>query len=150
MAILVVVLVGCVKNHFHRSHNVSDTFEQYQMLADHSYYYFGREHAPDAVVGIMEGWKFQTTKWKTVESEDQMRGLVERMKETPGTEFNILPNGAQITNDVGNNIGVWYSPWETPILRFTGDTTFTISDPVPRFQHGVTDGNGDGHIVIGD
>ena len=149
IAILFILITGCIKTHFHRSNQVADTFEQYQMLADHKYYFFGRKHSPDAIVGILNGWTFQTTKWKVVENEETFREIVGRILGIAGIEFNILPNGAYIRNAQGENIGIWFSAWETPVLRFTDDTTFTISDPIPTFPHGNTGGNGEGRFRSG-
>ena len=46
IAILFILLTGCIKTHFYRSNTVADRFEQHQMLADHKYYFFGRKRPP--------------------------------------------------------------------------------------------------------
>ncbi len=145
MIMLVLIVTGCSTgiSHFERRVSASNYFEQYQVLPDHKYYYFGHPHSPDAVVGIRNGWTFQTTSWQTMAPDERkLRDLVERMHNTPGSEYNIEPNGAYISNDQGETIGVWYSMWVLPILRFEDEKTFTISDPVPTFPRTNRDPEG--------
>ncbi len=149
---MVAISAGCSfgVSHFDRSYDVANAFEQYELLPDHQYYYFGHPHSPDAVVGIRKGWTFQTTSWKPLEADqEKLKDIIQRMLNMPGSEYNQLPNGAYIYNDQKEPIGVWYSIWVFPILRFTDQRTFTISDPIPVLHNNISERNKNG-IFFGD
>jgi hypothetical protein len=137
-----LVLSGCSTGtvHFNRKVSASKIFERYRVLPDHHYYGFGRPHAPVALVAIRNGYRLDSPNWKALDmSEAALKSWVRRMLNQPGSEFNTEPNGAYIYNDSGKVIGVWYSVWVLPILRFTSETTFLISDPVTAFPSSNTE-----------
>jgi hypothetical protein len=136
MTALHMVLLGCTSGpvHFKRNYNVSDTFENYQLLNGYQYYLNGLEHSPTAVVGIKKGYVLTSPHWKAVKMErSRLRDLVNRMLNTPGSEYNTDPNGANILNDLGQVIGVWYAVWALPVLTFRSDTEIAISQPMRTF-----------------
>ena len=131
-----LMLSGCNTgpSHFRRSVSASNAFEHYRVLPDHQYYYFGRPHAPVAMVAVQDGYRLDAPKWKTIDAgEAELREWVDRMRNQPGSEYNIEPNGAYIFNDSGSTIGVWYSVWRLPVVTFTSETDFSISDPMTVF-----------------
>lgn len=123
--------------HFHRSWNTAEVFENGELIKDHQYYYFGHPFAPDAVVAIKDGYELTSPKWQPVQLDQrQLKTWVERMLNQPGAEYNPFANGARISNDQSEVIGAWYSVWRLPVLKFTDETAFTISDPVSVFPLG--------------
>ena len=133
---LMMIIGGCSSGpaHFKRMVSASDSFEQFQILPGHQYYYYGRPNAPLAMVAIKEGYGLVSPKWTPIELDEQaLKTMVGRMLSQSGAEYNIDPNGAYIYNDSGENIGLWYSVWRLPVLHFTAEKEFTISDPVTVF-----------------
>jgi hypothetical protein len=129
-------LLACATGsvHFRRSYDVSDAFENAQLLSGHQYYYNGVPYSINAVVAIQEGYTLTSPHWQAVEMERaKLRHMVGGMLNHPGSEYNTDPNGAQILNDHGEVIGVWYSVWALPMLTFISDTEFTISQPMTVF-----------------
>jgi hypothetical protein len=143
VAILVFIstaltLAGCGtgKVHFRRMVSASELFEQHRVLPGHQYYYFGRPHAPLAVVAIQQDYRLISAKWNPIDGDESViKDLVARMRNQPGSEYNVDPNGAHILNNDGEIIGFWYSVWRLPVLQFTGENEFTISDPVTIFPY---------------
>jgi hypothetical protein len=131
-----VLAAGCaaIGSHFRRSGDVADTFENYQLIPGHDYYISGRDTKPVAIVALREDYSLTSPHWRQVHPDsDRLRQWVERMLMQPGAEFNQEPNGARILDQQGNPIGVWYSVWQTPILRFQSDKGVTISQPMTVF-----------------
>ncbi len=136
MMALPIILLACATGpaHFRRNFDVTDTFENYQLLSGYQYYYNGLEASPIAVVGIQKGYSLASPIWHAVEMDRaKLRRMVNNMLNTPDSEYNIDPNGADIFNDDGKVIGVWYSVWAFPILTFKSDTEFAISQPMTVF-----------------
>ena len=82
LILLVIVLNGCSSGpaHFRRMVSASETFERYNVLPGHQYYYFGRPHAPLAVVAIQEGYRLKAPKWTPVAmDEETLKDLVTKM-----------------------------------------------------------------------
>jgi hypothetical protein len=130
------ILLACATGpvHFRRSYDVSDTFENAQLLSRHQYYYNGVPYSINAVVAIQKEYTLTSPHWHAVEMERaSLRHMVDRMLNHPGSEYNTDPNGAYIFNDHGQVIGAWYSVWALPMLTFISDTEFTISQPMTVF-----------------
>jgi hypothetical protein len=129
-------LSGCATGpvHFQRKVSASEPFEQPRVLTGHQYFAFGHPQKPLALVAIQNGYRLVSPKWNPIDVDPQVIGkFVSRMLNQPGSEYNMFPNGAYILNDSGEAIGYWYSVWALPVLRFTAEKEFTISDPVTRF-----------------
>ena len=136
MVSLAMIVSGCNSGpaHFRRMVSASETFEQFRIVPGHQYYYFGLPHSPSAMVAIQEGYRLVSPNWTSVDIDKQtLKDMVARFLNQPGSEYNIDPNGAYILNDSGETIGLWYSVWQLPLLRFTGEKEFTISDPMTVF-----------------
>lgn len=136
MALLLapVLTVACTVGpvHFQRSYDVSQTFENYKVLPDHQYYYYGETYSPEAVVAIQKGYTLNSPHWKALEMDERkLRDMLFEMTSFPGAEYKLVNNGAYIFNDNGETIGFWYSIWKLPVLTFVSDTEFTISKVMP-------------------
>lgn len=127
-------------SHFRRSYNVSEKFENYELIPGYRYYASGHPDSLNAVVAIEKGYHLNSPHWQEIEmDEKKLRRLVDIMLNHPGSEYNTEPNGAYIFNDKGNKMGVWYSVWMLPLLTFLSDTEFTISQPMTVFPHSNRD-----------
>ena len=148
--LLVVASSGCSSGpaHFKRRVSASDTFEQFNVLSHHQYYYFGRPDALLAMVAIEEGYRLASPRWTATDMDVlSLKSMVGKMLNQPGAEYNINPNGAYILDDDGETIGLWYSVWRLPLLRFTSEKEFTISDPQTIFPINNREPDDDGIIL---
>jgi hypothetical protein len=130
------ILSGCATGpiHFQRKQSATEPFEQPRVLAGHQYHAFGHPQKPLALVAIQSDYRLVSPKWSPIAVDPQViGGFVSKMRNQPGSEYNTEPNGALILNDSGETIGYWYSVWALPLLRFTAEREFTISDPATRF-----------------
>lgn len=138
LPILVLPLIfSCMtgRSHFDRSYDVSDKFENYQVLTGYQYYRNGHHHSPDAVVGVRKGYTLNSPIWHPVSMDEKMmRSLIDRMLNNPCAEYNSEPNGSRIYNDRGDLVGVYYSVWTLPLITFMSDTEFSISQPMAVFS----------------
>lgn len=127
-------------SHFRRSYDVSNTFEDFKLISQYQYYYNGLSSSPDAVVGIKPGYTLNSPHWHVVDLDaKRLRQMVEGMLNNPGSEYNTEPNGAYISNDKGDVVGIWYSVWKLPLATFTSDNEFSISQPVADFPRSNKD-----------
>ncbi|MGD9364316.1 MAG: hypothetical protein PVH87_01385 [Desulfobacteraceae bacterium] len=123
-------------SHFRRSYNVSEKFENYELMPGYDYYLCGLPYGPEAIVAIKKGYRLNSPHWQAVEmDEKKLRRMVDEILNNPGSEYNTDPNGAYIFDDRGKHIGVWYSVWMLPLLTFSSDTEFAISRPMTVFPH---------------
>ncbi|MCP4744743.1 MAG: hypothetical protein GY874_01180 [Desulfobacteraceae bacterium] len=129
---------GCVTSgkHFDRKVSAQRIFEQYQVDNNYSYYISGHDAKPVAIVGLRKKYTLEAPSWRPViMTEKQLRTWVDRMKDQPGAEYNIEPNGAYILDNQKNRIGLWYSVWALPIVTFKSDKVLAISQPMTVFPH---------------
>lgn len=140
LAIAIISACAMGVSHFRRSVMVSDTFEKYSLVDDYGYYYNGLQNSPDAVVAIQKGYTLTSPHWHRAEiSEQKLRQWIGEMLNVPGAEYNLDPNGAYIYNDDGQRIGIWYSVWDFPSLKFISAKELYISDPMRIFPPGHRD-----------
>jgi|GEM_PF-753003 len=137
---LFVGACGAGQVHFKRSYEVANTFESFQLMPGHRYYYNGLPYRPDAVVGIRDDYSLKSPYWHAVTLDDRkLRHMVGEMLNNPGAEYNTEPNGAYIFNDQGESMGVWYSVWALPVATFSSNTEFSISQPTTTFPRSNRD-----------
>ena len=136
--ILAALVTGCAIGplHFKRAVSAAETFEAYQVLPDHQYYYSGRWHKPWAIIALQSDYKLESSDWNTVDlDERQLRNWINRMVAQPGAEYNTEPNGAYILDSQGERIGVWYSVWTLPLLTFKSEKVVAVSRPNTIFPY---------------
>jgi hypothetical protein len=141
-ALAPLLLWACASGpiHFRRSYNVSEKFENYELMPGYRYYVSGHPHSLNAVVAIEKGYRLNSPHWQeTKMDEKKLRRMVDNILNHPGSEYNMEPNGAYIFDDRGKHIGVWYSVWMLPQLTFLSDTEFAISRPMTVFPHSNRD-----------
>lgn len=127
-------------SHFRRSYNVSEKFENYEIIPGYRYYFNGHLDSLNAVVAIEKGYRLNSPHWQEVAmDEKKLRRMVDIILNHPGSEYNTDPNGAYILDDKGKKIGVWYSVWMLPQLTFLSDTEFAISRPMTVFPYSNRD-----------
>lgn len=142
LILAIAIISACAMGvyNFRRSFMVSDTFEKFSLLKDYDYYYNGLPYSPDAVVAIRKGYTLTSPYWHRAEiSEQKLRKWMGAMLNVPGAEYNTAPNGAYICNDDGERIGIWYSVWDFPLLKFISAKELYISDTMPNFPPGHHD-----------
>lgn len=150
IAAALILVAGCAigGSHFKRLLSVSDSFEQYQLIPGYQYFISGSDYKPVAIVGLANGYTLSSPHWQAVQPDEaQLKAWIERMRLQPGAEYNVEPNGAEILDNQGNRIGVWYSVWETPLLRFKSEKEIYISMPMTVFPASNKNKGNDGDDI---
>jgi hypothetical protein len=88
---------------------VKRSFESYQVLPNHKYYYWGTSSAPRAIVGIDDNYELNLTMWVKIDTEsDNYRKMIDILAAS-NTGFVEDLWGFRILDREGNYVGVWYS-----------------------------------------
>lgn len=111
-SVIFFALSGCSTSHFGRLESdkeVKRSFESYQILPNHKYYYWGESSTPRAIVGIEETYELNLTMYPQIDTESgDYRRLIDIVSlQGAGNAFE--PWGFRILDKTGNYVGVWYS-----------------------------------------
>ena len=104
-----IVISGCAGGNygrFNRSAEVAADFEKGQSNPQYDYYFYGRELAPHAIIGIDKTYRVPSKLWKAFTPTP---AELKRMADYVLLVHNALPYGAYIVDASGNRLGVWYS-----------------------------------------
>jgi hypothetical protein len=92
------------------STDVTQAFDRYQINSNLNYYLCGSETVPDAIIGIDKGYTLDSDLWQPIEvSPKAFRRLVSDMQREHGNVLGANHIGFAILDDMGMQIGVWYS-----------------------------------------
>lgn len=89
--------------------------EQGNIPAGYAYYYSGPDDAPNAILGIADGYTLDSRIWKPVDlTKEKMRSWMQWITRGYGTS--IRYRGADVMDGSGTKVGIWYSPaWNTMV-----------------------------------
>ncbi|MGD8258969.1 MAG: hypothetical protein PVG08_21160 [Desulfobacterales bacterium] len=109
---ILIALSGCAMSNYGKlesNREVKQSFETYQILPNHKYYYRGAKSRPTVIVGINENYELNLKLWVQIDpkSED-FRILIQRVS-LQGMGNTMQPWGFRILDNTGNYVGVWYS-----------------------------------------
>jgi hypothetical protein len=132
---LLFLLCSCANSNYGKleaSQEVTNIFDNFQILSDHSYYYSGLQGVPDAIVGIHSSYSLKSKMWQQVSfSSFALRKLVDRMAYV----HMVTPRGAWILGPEGNRIGVWYSSrHQTTVHVREGNHVAIAPPPAPGLK----------------
>jgi hypothetical protein len=108
LAMASILLTGCGTKYgsLQRSHAVNHVFQDYDLLPDHHYYYFGHKSTPHAIAGIHSDYILTSPAWNPVSpTAEQMRTWISRMNAVYGD----APYGAFILGPNKSKLGIWFS-----------------------------------------
>ena len=105
-------LSGCSMSNYGKlksNPEVTRTFEAYQILPDHKYYYRGTFSRPIAIVGINKNFVLNSKLWLEIDPKSKdFHTLIDRVS-LQGLGSTTQPWGFTILDKSGNDVGVWYS-----------------------------------------
>jgi hypothetical protein len=106
---ILALLAGCAGNNFivQRSLNVSNTFENGEIIPDYNYFYYGPAAAPDGILGIHKDYELQTKRWNAINLDSGQLGNWMSWYNFSGISTR---NGYAIQTREGKMIGIFYSP----------------------------------------
>ena len=107
MATFVLVIAGCENyGKLQRNQELTRSFENHSLPSEYTYYYYGRDNMPYAVMGIGSDYRLQSELWQVV---DPQTGRFKEMITWIWTEPTYTPFGAYILAPGGTRVGLWYS-----------------------------------------
>jgi len=122
-----LILTGCMGSYGRIESNpeLTDAFIHKLELPDYNYYYCGRENLPYAVVGIDPRYEFQDRVWVKIETKADV------YKKAAGVLVwnDTWSRGADILDPAGNQIGIWFSYYNTTTVKVGPDNTVAVYNP---------------------
>jgi hypothetical protein len=111
-----------------RSREVTQIFESYRILEDHTYYISGVGSIPYAIIGIDNSYELREGLWEKIDITPQMlRGWLSRMDMVYG----FRPYGSWILDQNGQKIGIWYSSKQRTTVVVESDSRVAVFTPEP-------------------
>ena len=111
-SMVLTVLSGCTMSNYGKlksTPEVKQSFETYQILPNHKYYYRGVKSKPTVIVGINENYELNLKLWVQIDPESEdFRTIIDRVS-LQGMGTTAEPWGFNIIDHAGNYVGVWYS-----------------------------------------
>jgi hypothetical protein len=110
------------------SREVSQIFENYQVLSNYKYYFTGSQTKPLAIMGIDRKYTLVSRIWKEAAdlTPEQLKRWVDQILE-------FLPPmrtyGAHILGADGQQVGIWYSPYDETTVRMLADNQIEVVPP---------------------
>jgi hypothetical protein len=106
------IVMGCSASNYGRlesNSEVTQAFQTYHILPDHTYYYRGTASRPFVVAGIHKNFTLDSPLWVEIDPQSEdFRTLIDRVS-LQGTGSTTQPWGFTILDKSGRNVGVWYS-----------------------------------------
>jgi len=111
-AMILIPLGGCTLSNYGKlksNPEVKQSFETYQILPNHKYYFRGAKSRPTVIVGINESYELNLKLWVQIDPESEdFRTIIDRVS-LQGMGTTAEPWGFNIIDHAGNYVGVWYS-----------------------------------------
>jgi hypothetical protein len=116
------------------SSEITNMFDNHQVLSDHLYYFSGLQGVPNAIIGIHPNYSLRSRTWQQVDlSSSTLKKWVFRMKHVQLTK----PRGAWILDPDGNRVGIWFSAQRQTSVRMEPNNQVVISPPLPPELRGI-------------
>ena len=109
---ILTAISGCTMSNYGKlksTPEVKQSFETYQILPNHKYYFRGVKSRPTVIVGINENYELNLKLWVQIDPESEdFRRLIDIVS-LQGGGTTTQPWGFRILDSAGNDVGVWYS-----------------------------------------
>lgn len=132
--LLAVISCGGKYGGLQMNSQVEQSFAKGVLKPNMTYYYFGREASPDAIMALDKSFVLgNPDMWYPIvpQTSDNLRGLVKLMYDRLRMEQTIPPDlrGFRMLDQKGRYVGDWYSLWNTTTYIKSTDNTVVISPP---------------------
>ena len=111
-SMILITFSGCTLSNYGKlksNPEVKQSFETYQILPNHKYYFRGAKSRPTVIVGINESYELNLKLWVQIDPESEdFRTIIDRVS-LQGMGTTAEPWGFNIIDHAGNYVGVWYS-----------------------------------------
>ena len=123
-----IQIPGMTYGSIKRDKAVTEIFETYEILSDHTYYKSGPGNIPYAILGVHKNYTLRKGLWQQVDLTTQLlRSYVYQMD----TIYGYPPYGSKILDDNAKQIGIWYSSKQWTTIIMEEDNVVTVLTPEP-------------------
>jgi hypothetical protein len=130
--IILIALNGCTMSNYGKlksNPEVKQSFETYQILPNHKYYFRGVKSRPTVIVGINENYELNLKLWVQIDPESEdFRLIIDRVS-LQGMGGTVEPWGFRILDAAGNDVGVWYSALSNAAVQINENRQITNLQP---------------------
>jgi hypothetical protein len=131
--VIFFALSGCSSSNYGNLKSqpeVTQSFETYQILPGHKYYYRGTHSRPIVIVGIKDRYVLDSKLWVAIDPQSpDFRAWIEKVS-LQGQGNAIEPWGFVILDPAGNDVGVWYSAIRAATVEITETGQITKLLPI--------------------
>ena len=133
------LITGCAAPTDHgsliRTDEVKNTFESATVIPDHTYYYYGPQAAPEAIIAIHKSYTLQNAKnyWVGVDITEKMLQDWNRIIDN-NTRMKFPYWGSRIMTPDGKQAGYWYSKQTHTVVRFPSENVIVVYTPSPTLD----------------
>ena len=131
-SMVLTALSGCTMSNYGKlksTPEVKQSFETYQILPNHKYYYRGVKSRPTVIVGINENYELNLKLWIQIDTESEdFRMIIDRVS-LQGMGGAYEPWGFRILDAAGNDVGVWYSALSNAAVQINENRQITNLAP---------------------
>jgi hypothetical protein len=134
--LMIGLLTGCATNRQARetygtlkpSREVDQIFQKYQVLPKYKYYFSGSETKPQAIIGIDRNYTLDTRLWQAAVdlTYEQLKKWVDQMLLFRPPLYTF---GAYILGANGEQVGIWYSPYNYTTVAVQADNRIEVVPP---------------------
>jgi hypothetical protein len=129
---ILTALCGCTVSNYGKLQSnpeIKQSFETYQILPNHKYYYRGAKSRPTVIVGINESYELNLKMWVQIDPESEdFRSIIDRVS-LQGMGRAVEPWGFRILDPAGNDVGVWYSALSNAAVQINENRQITNLQP---------------------
>jgi hypothetical protein len=130
LALSLMTAAGCMQSYGRLSSNpvILEHYQTGNLAESYDYYFSGRPGLPDAVVGIDGNYRLKGRLWFKIEPMSQVYDKIRRLSDLNPDATTLRT--ADILDDQGKKIGVWFSYYYYTAVRIDPETgTVEIMEP---------------------
>jgi hypothetical protein len=131
-SMILIPLGGCSLSNYGKlksTPEIKQSFETYQILPNHKYFFRGVKSRPTVIVGINENYELNLKMWVQINTESEdFRIIIDRVS-LQGMGRTYEPWGFRILDAAGNDVGVWYSAISTAAVQINENRQITNLQP---------------------
>jgi hypothetical protein len=131
-SMIITALSGCTMSNYGKlksNREIKQSFETYQILPNHKYYFRGVKSRPTVIVGISENYELNLKLWVQIDPESEdFRIVIDRIS-LQGMGTTTQPWGFKILDPAGNDVGVWYSAISNAAVQINENRQITNLQP---------------------
>jgi len=133
ISMILIAFSGCSNANYGKlksNQEVTQSFEAYQILPNHQYYYWGTYSRPIAIAGINENYELISKLWVEIDPKSKdFRILIDKIS-TQGSGTTTHPWGFIVLDPAGSDVGVWYSAIRAAAVEINENNQIVNLSPI--------------------